>query len=62
MPPFEVHHPDPHRLARTAAVRSAREQDASTREHSRTMTTEQRLRAGFELSRMASKLRPRTSS
>jgi hypothetical protein len=57
MAPYDVNHRDPHPLARSAAVRSATEQDPLTREHARKMTIAVRLRTGFELSRLASRLR-----
>jgi hypothetical protein len=57
MRPFDVLHRDPHQLARSAAVRSRREQDDRTRAHSRELTIEERLREGLRLSRLAARLR-----
>lgn len=51
---YDVDHRDPRPVARTAALRSGREQDPRTRAHARGMTMEERLRAGFELCRAAS--------
>jgi hypothetical protein len=57
MRPFDVEHRDPAALGRSAAVRSRTEQDPLTREDAKRLTPAQRLRAGFELSRFASRLR-----
>ncbi len=57
--PFEIVHDDPRAQARVAAVASGRERDPATRERERSMTMQQRLRAGFELSRFASRLHTR---
>lgn len=54
---FEVRHDDPRPLARAAAVRSELEQDPATRAQARAMTIAARLRAGFELCRLASQVR-----
>jgi hypothetical protein len=57
MRPFDVTHRDPHPLARSAAIRSMREQDPYTRSTARSMTIAQRLRAGLALSSAAWRLR-----
>jgi len=57
MPPYDVRHRDQHPLARSAAVRSASEQDPLTRAHVRAMTMAERLRAGWALSRLTARLR-----
>jgi len=55
--PYVVVHHDPHALARSAAVRAAREADPLTRAHARSMSVADRLRAGFALSRAAARIR-----
>lgn len=59
MRPCDVTHEDPSALARSAAVRSAREQDPRTRAAARAMDMSERLGVGLELSRIASTLRLR---
>jgi hypothetical protein len=54
---FDVVHDDRHVRARVAAVRSAVERDPFTRARERSMSKAERLRAGFALSRFASRLR-----
>jgi uncharacterized membrane protein len=56
---YVVHHDDPHPLARSAAIRSAREVDPATREDDLRLTMSQRLAIGLELSRVASLIKPR---
>jgi len=53
MAAYDVHHSDPHPVARSAAVRSGREQDPLTREDARRLNIDERLAAGCELSRAA---------
>jgi hypothetical protein len=57
MRPCDVHHRDPLPLARSAALASGREQDPRTRADARAMSMAERMRAGFELSRFASRVR-----
>lgn len=57
--PFDFEINDPLALARSAAIRSAREQDPLTRETARRMTPAERLRTAFELSRVAAELAAR---
>ncbi len=59
MVPDVIDNRDPHPLARAAAVRSASEQDPLTRAEVRRLTMGQRLRAGWALSRYASRLHPK---
>jgi hypothetical protein len=53
----EFRHDDPAPLARAASIRSAREQDARTRERARTQTMAERLLEGFRLARFSDRLR-----
>lgn len=55
---YDAEHSDPRPLARSAAVRSVREQDPAVRMAAREMSMAERLAAGFELSRLASRVRP----
>lgn len=56
MTAFDVRHSDPVPLARAAAIRSARERDAATRERAASQTMAERLREGFRLARFADRL------
>ncbi|MGI8412522.1 MAG: hypothetical protein ACR2LV_06120 [Solirubrobacteraceae bacterium] len=57
MASYDVRHRDARPLARSAAVRSALEQDHQSRAHVRQMTMAERLRAGWTLSSLASRMR-----
>lgn len=54
---FDIDHSDPHPRARAAAVRARTERDPVTAADARGMTMAERMRAAFEASRFAARLR-----
>jgi hypothetical protein len=56
---FDVHHDDPARRGRAAAVRSATELDPATRRRASLASPAERLREGFALARFAARLQGR---